>query len=201
LKPSDTETRGHGDTGKELFSPRRRVSASSRPVYPVIKIVAACLLLISFFLPMSSCSYTVPIDVVPGETYSDGSKIPTETRTVINYAREYLDMSEIGAWLNILAFIWPILLIGVQWRFSGRKYSYLLTGSGILLSVFSAVVVYTWADIGTPLIGAYVGGGAVVVLFVSYVWELIHFFRQGESARRTQHAERSTQEKIKSFEI
>ena len=145
--------------------------------FRVIKILAGCLLLLSFFLPMSSCSYTVPIDVVPGETYPDGREIPTETRTVINYAREYMDLKETGGWLNILAFTWPILLIGLQWRFSGRKYSWLFTGSGVLLSVFSAVVVYTWADIGTPLIGAWVGGGAVLALFVLYLVELVQIFR------------------------
>jgi hypothetical protein len=144
----------------------------------VIKIAAASLLLISFFLPMSSCSYTVPIDVDPNETLSDGSKIPTETRTTIMYAREYNDLKEIGAWLNILAFTWPILLIGLQWRYSGSKHSYLFQGLGVLLSIFSAVAVYTWADIGKPLIGAYVGGGSAVLLFALYVGELIHFFRE-----------------------
>ena len=144
----------------------------------IIKTVAACLLLLSFFLPMSSCSYTVPIDVEPGETYPDGSKIPTETRTVINYAREYVDLKEVGGWLNILAFTWPIPLIGLQWRFSGRKYSYLLTGSGVLLSVFSAAVVYTWADIGTPMVGAWVGGGGAVALIAIYFVELVQVRRE-----------------------
>jgi hypothetical protein len=119
---------------------------------------------------MSSCSYTVPID-------KDAGDPGTETRTSIMYAREYIDLNEAGAWLNILAFTWPILLLGLQWRFSGRKYSYLFTGSGVLLSVFSAVVVYTWADIGTPLIGAWAGGGAAVALFTIYVIELKAFLR------------------------
>ena len=138
--------------------------------FQVIKIVAACILLLSFFLPMSSCSYTVPID-------KDAGDPGTETRTSIMYAREYTDLNEIGAFLNILAFTWPILLIGLQWRFSGKKYSYLFTGSGVLLAVFSTMVVYTWADIGTPLIGAYMGGGAALALFVLYLVEFIQIFR------------------------
>jgi hypothetical protein len=146
--------------------------------FQVIKIAAACLLLFSFFLPMSSCSYTVPIDVVPGDTYPDGREIPTETRTVINYAREYLDLNETGGWLNILAFTWPILLIGLQWRFSGGKYSFLFTFAGVLLSVLSAAAVYTWADIGVPMIGAYVGGGAAGVLLMVYLVELFQYIRK-----------------------
>lgn len=139
--------------------------------FQLIKIAAACLLLLSFFLPMSSCSYTVPIDKKAGDP-------GTETRTSIMYAREYTNMDEVGGWLNILAFTWPILLIGLQWRFSDRKYSYLFTGSGVLLAVFSAVVVYTWADIGTPLLGAYVGGGAAGVLLMIYLVELFQYIRK-----------------------
>jgi len=150
----------------------------------IIKIVAACMLLVAFFLPMSSCSYTVPIDRDVGDP-------GTETRITIMYAREYIDLDEIGGWLNILAFTWPLLLLFLQWRFAGSKYSYLLTGSGILLSVFSGIAVYTWADIGKPLIGAYVGGGAAILLFGTYVVELVRFFRKRSesAARRTQNAE------------
>jgi hypothetical protein len=142
--------------------------------YPAIKLLAACLLLLSFFLPMSSCSYTVPID-------RDAADPNTETRTSIMYAREYVDLDEIGGWLNILAFFWPFPLLLLQWRFSGRKYSYLLTGSGVFLAAFSTAVVYTWADIGKPLIGAYMGGGAVLLLFGVYAAELVQFFRKRSS--------------------
>jgi len=144
----------------------------------IIRIVAAVALLLSFFLPMSSCSYTVPIDVDPGETLPDGSKIHTETRTVINYAREYLDLDEIGAWLNMLAFFWPIGLLLLQRRFSGKKYPFLFSGSGVLLSVFSMAVIYTWADLGKPLVGAYLGGSAALVLFAVYTVELVQYFRK-----------------------
>ncbi len=138
--------------------------------YQVFKIVAACLLLSSFFLPMSSCSYTVPID-------ADSSDSALETRTVINYAREYVDLKEVGGWLNILAFFWPLPLILLQWLPVGRKSSLVLIWCGLFLSVLSAVAVYTWADIGKPLIGAWVGGGAAIALFIMYVTELIGYFR------------------------
>ena len=191
MEPLDTETRRPGDTEKDLSSPRHRVTESPRPEYEALKILAACLLLLSFFLPMSSCSYTVPIELGVGEGASDTGNVPSETRTSIMYAREYADLDEIGGWLNILAFFWPFPLLLLQWRFSGRKYSYLLTGSGVFLAAFSAAVVYTWADIGNPLVGAYVGGGAAIALFVLYVNELVQFFRKrghkesanGESGR------------------
>jgi hypothetical protein len=138
--------------------------------YQVIKIIAAVLLLLAFFLPMSSCSYNVTID-------SDGAETRTEKRVVINYAREYVDLGEVGAWLNILAFTWPFPLLFLQWRYRGRKYSVLLTWTGLFLSLMSAVAVYTWADIGTPLIGAYVGGGATLLLFGSYAAELMGYIR------------------------
>ena len=144
-----------------------------------IKILAACLLLISFFLPMSSCSYTVPIELGGEEGVSGAGNIPTETRTTIMYPREYVDLDEIGSWLNILAFTWPFLLFLLQWRCSGRRYSVLLTWSGLFLSVLSVAAVFTWADIGKPLIGAYVGGGAALALLGSYTTELIQHFREG----------------------
>ena len=171
MKSLDPETRGLGDTGKDLLSTRRRVAASPRPEYLAFKILAACMLILAFFLPMSSCSYTVPID-------RDAGDPGTETRTSIMYAREYVDLDEIGGWLNILAFTWPFLLLLLQWRFSGKKYSWLLSGSGVLLAVFSVAAVYTWADIGKPLIGAYVGGGAAIALFAVYTTELILYFRK-----------------------
>ena len=155
----------------------------------IIKLVGVGILLLSFFLPMSSCSYTVPIDLVINESDPASSDVPEETRTTIMYAREYVDLGEIGAWLNILAFTWPLLLILLHWRFAGRKYSWLIICSGVLLSVFSAGVVYAWADIGKPLIGAYVGGGAAVVLFAVYVGELVEYFK-----KRNEHAGRIAQD-------
>ena len=138
--------------------------------YQFIKFFASALLLISFFLPMSSCSYTVPIN-------EDASVPGVETRTTIMYAREYLEFDEYGAWLNLLAFTWPVLLLPLQWQFRGRKYAWLLTGGGIPLSILSCAAVYTWADIGKPLVGAYVGGGAAIALFILYAAELTEYIR------------------------
>ena len=136
----------------------------------LIKLFAATLLLLSFFLPMSSCSYTVPINedaTVPG----------AETRTMINYPMQYVELNEVGSWLNILAFFWPLPLILLQWRSQGRKYSPVLIWFGLFLSVMSVAAVYTWADIGTPMVGAWVGGGAAIALFIVYLTELVEFFR------------------------
>ena len=72
-----------------------------------------------------------------------------------------------------------VLLILLHWKFSGKKYSILFSGSGVFLSVFSAVVIYTWADLGKPLIGAYVGGSAAIALFAIYLSELIQYLRRG----------------------
>jgi hypothetical protein len=143
-----------------------------------IKILAACLLLLSFFLPMSSCSYSVPIELGVDERAPGPGNVHTETRTTIIYAREFTDPEDIGTWLNMLAFIWPLLLIFLQWKFSGRQASSLIPWAGVLLAVFSAVVIYTWADFGKPLIGAYVGGSAVLALFAMYTAELIYRFRE-----------------------
>ena len=145
--------------------------------YQIFKIVAACLLLLAFFLPMSSCSYTVPLEMNLEEAAPGTAGVKTETRTAIVYAREYVDPGEVGAWLNLLAFFWPLPLILLQWRSEGKKYSLVLIWSGLFLSVLSAVAVYTWADVGTPLLGAWVGGGAAIALFIMYVTELVGYFR------------------------
>jgi hypothetical protein len=144
--------------------------------FQIAKFAAACLLLLSFFLPMSSCSYDVPLELGLEGPPADAVKISTETRTTILYPREYVEPGEIGAWLNLLAFTWPFLLFFPQWKFSGRRYSLLFTWAGLLLSVFSAFAIYAWADIGKPLLGAYTGGGAAVALFMLYLTELVQIF-------------------------
>jgi hypothetical protein len=50
--------------------------------------------------------------------------------------------------------------------------------------VFSAAAVYTWADIGKPLIGAYVGGGAAVLLLAVYSAELVRDFKKWQAGRK-----------------
>ena len=190
MKPSDTETRGLGETGNKPSSPRLRVSASPRQILSAIKIIAALLLLLSFFLPMSSCSYNVPLEWGVDGSPADAGTVTTETRTTIMYAREYIEPGEIGAWLNLLAFTWAFPLLGLQWRFTPGRYSWLFSGSGVLLAVFSAAVIYAWADIGRPLIGAYVGGVAAVALFVLYLIELGQVLK-----KRNENAARSIREK------
>jgi hypothetical protein len=146
--------------------------------WKIMKYAAAGMLLLSFFLPMSSCSYTVPLDLSVKDAPSGAAERPSETRAVVNYARKYVDFSEAGAWLNLLAFTWPIPVLFLQWRYQKRKYSFLLSGSGVLLSCLSMVVIYTWADLGRPLVGAYAGGSASLVLLVVYGVELMRFFRK-----------------------
>lgn len=134
-------------------------------------------MLFSFFLPMTSCSYTVPLEMNVEEAAPGSAGVTTETRTTIIYAREFVDPGEVGAWLNMLSFTWPFFLIFLQWKSSGKRIFLLLSWTGVLLSVLSAVVIYSWADIGEPLIGAYVGGGAVLLLFTVYVLELVQQIR------------------------
>ena len=138
--------------------------------FQFIKILASALLILSFFLPISSCSYTVPIN-------EDASTPGVETRTTIMYAREYLELGEYGAWLNLMAFTWPVILLPLQWKFAKRNYSWVLAVAGIPLSVLSCTAIYTWADIGKPLIGAYVGGGAAIALFIMYASESAGYIR------------------------
>jgi hypothetical protein len=136
------------------------------------KFTAAFLLLVSFFLPMSSCSYTVPLEPGVNESGPVSGKSATERRTVIMYAREYIDFREPGSWLNLLSFTWPLLVITLQFRYNGKRALLLLPSTGMLLSVLSAAVIYAWADVGKPLIGAYVGWCAALALFVIYLAEL-----------------------------
>ena len=143
-----------------------------RKPLPFIKAAAACLLMISFFLPISSCSYTVPLELgMEGKGPGNGGG-PAEERTVVFSPREYTDLSEAGSWLNLLGFFWPLLVLGFQAGFRGRRSRLLLPSAGVALSILTGAVVYTWASVGKPLIGAYLGAGAALVLLGVYLSEL-----------------------------
>ena len=148
-----------------------------------LKYLAAFVLLVSFFLPMSSCSYTVPLELGTDGTPPGAKKVKTETRTVTIYAMEYIDPHEPGSWLNLFSFLWPILVIALQYKLRGKRARILLASSGAILSAVSAAVIYVWADIGKPLIGAYVGWCAALGLFVIYLSELVEGIKGKESLK------------------
>ena len=136
------------------------------------KITAAALLLVSYFLPISSCSYTVPLDLGAAEQGAGPEQTAVEEKRVIFYPRAYLDPKEPASWLNFLGFTWPIFLLVLQWKSRGRRASWLLPSAGVLLSLLSAAVIYAWAGAGKPLIGAWVGWCASATLFAGFLAEL-----------------------------
>lgn len=149
-----------------------------------LKYLAALALLVSFFLPMSSCSYTVPLEMGGEGAVPESGGPRTETRTVTMYAREFIDFREPGSWFNVLSFLWPMFVIPLQLRFRGPRARILLPTTGASFAVVSAVVIYLWADVGKPLIGAYVGGCAAAGLLVAYLMELVEAFRKGKDSKR-----------------
>ena len=144
-----------------------------------IKIAAAALLLVAFFSPISSCTYTVPLD--PGAQGNgaapDGARV--EEKAVTFRASEYLHLKEAASWLNLLAFTWPFLLVGLQLKWSGPRAAIILPSAGVLLSLMSAAVVTAWAGAGKPLIGAWAGWLASASLLAVFLVELAGGMKKG----------------------
>ncbi len=89
-------------------------------------------------------------------------------------ASEYLELGEVGSWINLLAFTWPFFLVGLQLKYRGGPAKILFPSVGVLFSLMSAAVIGAWAvGVGKPLIGAWAGWLASAALFVVFLAELM----------------------------
>ena len=143
----------------------------------LLKVIAGVLLLVSFFLPMSGCTYTTPVFKDP----DSADVVVTGVRTNIHYANDGLSLASPTDWSITIPFIWPFIMVGIQMKWSGRKMSWLAPLAGVVMAGLSGSVIYFFVSMGEPLIGAWLGAGAVALLLAIHMAELYRrFVRRGE---------------------
>jgi hypothetical protein len=85
----------------------------------LLKLIGALMLLVSITLPMSSCTVT-------GESADNQVSISPETnaqseKTRYKFLLEYFDAGDPATWVTIIAFGWPLLVLGIlHWKTRGR---------------------------------------------------------------------------------
>lgn len=165
-----------------------------RSVYGNLKVAGAFLLLVSLFLPFSSCQSYVDEH---GRTIGHSERLthrplPPGIRLVKTYKYVYrsLDPKAPVDWLVLAGFIWPGFMIVSLSRLKGRGRvagrfleAPLLIGSVIALS-FETLMVYTTLEIG-----AYVAQAGLGAYGLGAVWADVVAFHRWKSARATRTLE------------
>ncbi|ARA94111.1 hypothetical protein AWN76_013755 [Rhodothermaceae bacterium RA] len=138
-----------------------------------IKLTGAVLLLLSAALPMSSCSH---FEDAEGNrvTVAEGEAVPEGVQKVVtyNYAFEDFDAAEAADWLLPAAFLWPLLVVGLLWRWSQGPVAVMLRLAEPVLLVGSAYLIaalVAWGE--RPEAGAYVAFAALAIYAGAAVWE------------------------------
>lgn len=142
-----------------------------------LKKVGAVLLLVAFFLPLSRCEKT---STPPVEENAAIETIPVEvTEYSYYYAWDYIDIDDprLTA-LVILAFLWPIIFIGLRHWNPNPKFD---TGVLFLEPFAAAGGSYIVVGVGTMhelYIGSYLALLAAILFFSGSILEIVEFFKK-----------------------
>ena len=138
-----------------------------------IKRILALLIFISFFLPLSQCQMIEP-------NHESGIKDPNITthKTIskssivtFNFFASF-KAAEVGSWVALFAFAWPLILVALYILFNNKVLNYVELFEPLLCTVtiyFIGQVIL----IGHVLIGGYLwlvgmGGYFIVAVIISY---------------------------------
>jgi hypothetical protein len=138
-----------------------------------LKILGAFLLLVSLVLPMSTCTRYVG---------SEGKRI-----TTYNYAIESFEPEDPHWWVDLLAFVWPVLAVALlEWR----KRGLLALGIRILEPLMLAVSFWLLGFVSGFLasgraFGAYMAFLAVSIYGLGTAWVDIALYREWRQESRT----------------
>jgi hypothetical protein len=129
----------------------------------VIKRLAAIVLVVAFFLPLSQCT----VEEQNPETRA------TELKVIVNYAYAHDNWRSLDALATYAAFLWPLTLViaGLVWPNLNQKLTI-----GVLELVFcagSGFVLFALTFIGTLRYGAYLAGVSIGLYFVTTLVELV----------------------------
>lgn len=145
----------------------------TRLIY-VVKYICALLLLISLFLPFSSCNEKLAPGALSENKIDPQKSILIEREPPrIRYVYKQLDFDRFDDLLVLLAFIWPVILTIVQQVFNRRIYKYILIILALILSFGSAYEIWSITFFEEPLYGAYIAISSVICYFLITSIELL----------------------------
>jgi hypothetical protein len=138
-----------------------------------IKLAAAAVLLACLALPEYTCSKYVGPDGQVVSAAPEGAP-PTAYREIQerHYPLESFDFRDIGSWLRLLVYTWPLPVLAYLRRGGRGVLKRLVSMAEPLLSIGSAYAVWASSSLGTRAGGAYVALGANAVYLFAWVAEL-----------------------------
>jgi hypothetical protein len=138
-----------------------------------IKFAAAVVLLACLALPEYTCSKYVGPDGQAVSTGRDGvPSTPYREVKERHYPLESFDVRDVGFWLRLLVFTWPLPVLAYLWRGTHRALKRLVWVAEPLLSAGSAYAVWTASSLGTRAAGAYLALAANTIYLCAWVAEL-----------------------------
>jgi len=134
-----------------------------------LKVIGAVLLLLSMTLPMSSCTETK--EASSEQVTSAPQSNSPDSEKEYHYIVDNIDPKDPATWITFLAFVWPVIMLGMlQWKKSGRM-ALIFRGLELLLIIGSLI----WIDfIATFLtdrreIGAYLAYAALGIYAIGAI--------------------------------
>jgi hypothetical protein len=123
-----------------------------------LKTAAAVLLLVCILLPLSSCSKYVDREGNPVHLSADTGEMPAGAQQVkgYKYVKDFFEVKSLGAWLLVLSFLWPVVVLFYQQRSRRGRVRAIVWGIEPALAAGSCWVIYEFASMGTLETGAYV---------------------------------------------
>lgn len=154
------------------------------------RLCGAVLLGIAFFLPQYTCAlYRGPHEATrQPPPQADASQYQKEWQS--RYAWEGLEGDDLGSWLVVSAFWWPLPLLIYRRRLVKRRRWWLLSTLELGLTAESVYLIWALSEWGRRAVGAYVGLGGDGVYALALVGDLWfrHFGTTPQTDERTQGA-------------
>ena len=147
-----------------------------------IKVLSGLLLLATFFMPVASCDKPIP-KPLPEPSQAELREQKTEDQNVVldiqkgekiklYYPYKSFDTKNVGSWKELLGFMWPLPILALQILFRNKKRVIILSFIGLVLSVWSALVIFGIVMFKKMLFAGYLASIAVGCLFLVYLCEV-----------------------------
>jgi hypothetical protein len=132
-----------------------------------LKTVAAVILVSSLALPQSTCAgYRAPDGKFVVTIPSDAPTGSYQPMVQHEYAFDDFQVTEIGSWLKVAVFVWPLPLLAIAARSrSARLRAFICVADPILALGASYIIWFSASVFATPAVGAYVAITALTVYF------------------------------------
>lgn len=156
----------------------------------LLKTIGALLLLISITLPMATCTRTVKSEHSGENNTSPQSEQVQDTASKQEkkiYILDHFSPSDPGSWISIVAFTWPVLILGILWWRKKGRVVLLVRGLEPFLLIGSVLVV----DFASTFfadrreIGAYLAFFAIALYAVGAIWRDISLYLRWKNEKNT----------------